>query len=81
MEQQVTQVLQQAFQGMNAGLFEMFNGKLSKPVIREGFGEQDTGDRQDLMRMALEEAHGAKFQQVGVLLTYTPREMMLMLAA
>lgn len=81
MEQQVIQVLQQTFQGMDVELNEMSNGRLSGTVIWEGFDEQEMGDRQDIIRMALKEALGAQFNQVGVLLTYTPREMMLMSAA
>ena len=81
MEQQVTQILTQAFQGMDVELYEMSNGRLSGTVIWEGFDGQEQGDRQGLIRKALKEALGPQFQEVSVLLTYTPREMMLMKAA
>ena len=81
MGQQITHILQQAFDGMDVELREMSNGRLSGTVIWNGFDEKDMGDRQDLVRTALKEALGTQFSQVGVLLTYTPREMMLMSAA
>ncbi len=61
MGQQVTQILKQAFPGMDV--------------------ELDRGERQDLIRTALKEAPGAQFSRIGLLLTYTPREMLLMSAA
>lgn len=81
MGQQVTQILQQAFPGMDVELDKKSNGRLHGTVIWEGFDDQDMGERQDLIRTALRKGLGAQFSQVGVLLTYTPREMMLMSAA
>ncbi len=81
MGHQVTQILQQAFQGMNIELDKAPSGRLHGTVIWDGFDEQEMGDRQDLVRKILKEALEARFQEVGILLTYTPREMMLMSAA
>ena len=73
MGQQITQILQRAFEGMDVELTEMSSGRLSGAVIWEGFEDQEQGDRQNLVRGVLKEALGAEVQQVGVLLTYTPR--------
>ena len=81
MGQQVTQTLKQAFPGMDVEMDKESSGCLHGTVIWEGFDDQEMGERQDLIRKALKEALGAQFSQVGVLLTYTPREMMLMSAA
>lgn len=81
MGQQVTYILQQAFQGMDVELFEMSSGRLSGTVIWDGFEGQEQGDRQHLIRKTLKEALGAQVQEVSILLAYTPREMMLMQAA
>lgn len=81
MGQQVTHILEQAFPGISIELEEMSNGRLSGTVIWAGFDEQDHGDRQHLVRKVLKEALGARAQEVGVLLTYTPVEMAAMKAA
>ncbi len=81
MGQQVTHVLQQAFQGMNVELYEMSSGRLSGTVIWDGFDGKEQGDRQHLIREVLKEALGAQAREVSVLLAYTPREMRLMQAA
>ena len=41
MGQQVTQILEQAFQGMNVELFEMSSGRLSGTIIWDGFDGQE----------------------------------------
>ena len=81
MGQQVTQILKQAFQGMDVNLDERTESRLSGTVIWEGFDNQGHVERQQLIRKVLKQALGAEFQQIGLLLTYTPREMMLMKAA
>lgn len=81
MGQQIAQILKQAFQGMDVDLDERPGSRLSGRVIREGFDDQDHIERQQLTRIVLKQALGAEAQQVGLLLTYTPREMMLMSAA
>ena len=81
MGQQMIHILDRAFQGTDVDLDEASSRRLSGTVIWDGFEDQEQGDRQDLVRNALKEALGAEVQQVGILLTYTPREMMLMQAA
>ena len=81
MGQQITQILQQAFQGIDVDLDKEPTGRLNGTVVWEGFDGKDMGDRQNLVRNVLKEALGAEVQQVGVLLTYTPREMSSMKAA
>ncbi len=81
MEQRVTHILQQAFRGMEVELYEMSNGRLSGTVIWQGFDGEEQGDRQHLIREALQSALGAEAQEVGVLLAYTPHEMRVMQAA
>ncbi len=81
MGQQVTQILEQAFQGMNVELFEMSSGRLSGTIIWDGFDGQEQGDRQHLVREVLKEALGAQVQEVSILLAYTPHEMSAMQAA
>ena len=81
MGQQVTQILKQAFQGMDVDLDERPGSRLSGVVIWNGFDNQDHGDRQERVRKVLKDALGTEFQQVGVLLTYTPHEMAAMSAA
>ena len=66
---------------MDVELDKESSGRLHGTVIWEGFDDQEMGERQDLIRKALKEALGAQFSQVGVLLNYTTREMMLMSAA
>ena len=81
MGQQVIQILQQAFQGMDVELDKEPSGRLHGTVIWNGFDGKDMVDRQQVIRKVLKEALGTQFREVGVLLTYTPREMMLMQAA
>ncbi len=81
MGQQVIQILKQAFPGMDVELDKELSGRLHGTVIWEGFDDQEMGDRQDTIRGALREALGERFSQVGILLTYTPREMSAMKAA
>ena len=81
MGQQVTQILQQAFQGMDVNLDERTGSRLSGTVVWEGFDNQDHIDRQQLIRKVLKQALGAEFQQIGLLLTYTPREISAMQSA
>ena len=57
------------------------SGRLHGTVIWEGFDNQDHIERQQLVRKVLKQVLGAEVQQIGVLLTYTPREMRLMSAA
>ncbi len=81
MGQQVTQILKQAFQGMDVDLDERTDSRLSGMVIWEGFDDQDHIERQQLIRKVLKQALGTEFQQIGLLLTYTPREISAMQSA
>lgn len=81
MGQQVTHILEQTFPGMNVELNEVSGGRLHGTVIWDGFDDKDMVDRQQLIRKALKEALGVQFQEVGVLLAYTPHEMSAMQAA
>ena len=81
MGQQVTQILKQAFQGMDVNLDERTDIRLSGMVIWEGFDDQDHIERQQMIRKVLKQALGAEFQQIGLLLTYTPREISAMRSA
>ena len=81
MGQQVTQILEQAFQGMKSDLEEMPGGRLSGSIIWNGFAGKDQSERQRLVREVLKAALGPQVQQVGVLLTYTPEELSSMQAA
>ena len=81
MGQQVTQILEQAFQGIHADLEEMPGGRLSGSVVWDGFTEYDQTERQKLVREALKSALGAQVQHIGVLLTYTQAELSAMQAA
>ncbi len=81
MEQQVIQILEQAFQGMSIELDEMPSGRFSGSVVWDGFSEHDQADRQRQVRQVLKAALGEEVQQVGVLLTYTPSELSAMQGA
>ena len=81
MGQQVVQILKQAFLGMDVELDKESSGRLHGTVIWNGFDRKDMVDRQQLIRKTLREALGAQFREVGIPLTCTPREMMLMQAA
>ena len=81
MGQQLTQILEQTFHGMDVKLDEPSSGRIHGSVIWDGFDDKDMGERQELVRTALREALGAQFREVGILLTYTPREMAAMQAA
>jgi acid stress-induced BolA-like protein IbaG/YrbA len=81
MGQQVTQILEQAFQGIQANLEELPGGRLSGNIVWDGFTGHDQTDRQKLVREVLKGALGAQIQQIGVLLTYTQAELTAMQAA
>lgn len=81
MEQQVTQILQNHFQGMTCDLYQLPGSRVSGRIVWSGFEEQDQADRQHAVREWLKQELGAEVQQVGVLLTYTPDELEAMQAA
>lgn len=81
MGQQVTRILEQAFQGLHANLEELPGGRLSGTVVWDGFTVYDQTGRQKLVREALTAALGTQVQQIGVLLTYTQAELSAMQAA
>lgn len=81
MGQQVTEILGQAFKGIDTDLQELPGGRVSGRIVWDGFAELDPTDRQRLVREVLENKLGSQVQQVGVLLTYTPDELSAMQAA
>ncbi len=81
MGQQVTEILGQAFKGIDTDLQELPGGRVSGRVVWEGFAELDPTDRQKLVREVLKKELGPRVQEVGVLLTYTPTELEAMQAA
>ena len=81
MGQQVTQILERAFSEIKVELYEMSSGRLAGTVVWKGFEGREQGERQQEVRAALKDALGPDFQQVGVLLTYTPHEMASMRAS
>lgn len=81
MGQQVTQILEEAFQGLRADIEEIPGGRLSGMIVWNGFDGQDQADRQKKVRDVLKAALGQEIQKVGILLTYTQNELSAMKAA
>ncbi len=81
MGQRIREVLEEKFPGIDVDLDEAPGERVNGHVVWEGFTGHDHVDRQQRVRQALREGLGAEMQQVGILLTYTPRELRAMLAA
>ncbi len=81
MEQQIAQILTQAFPGMTIDLDETRGPRVQGRIVWDGFTGKDQVDRQTTVRERLKQELGAEAQQVGVLLTYTPTEIEAMQAA
>ena len=81
MEQQIAQILTQAFPGMTIDLDETLGPRVHGRIVWDGFDGKDQVDRQTAVRQALKQKLGPEAQQVGVLLTYTPTELEAMQAA
>lgn len=81
MGQQVKGILKNNFAGMEVVLDTLPDQKITGRVVWEGFTGHDHVARQQMVRQALRDALGAEAQLVGILLTYTPREMNAMRAA
>ncbi len=81
MEQQVIDALRQAFNGAQVELDALPDGRFSGLLIWEGFTDEDAVDRHHRVRQALVAALNGEATNVGILFTYTPREMEAMRAA
>ena len=81
MEQQIREALAQAFTGSELELDRLSNGRYSGLLIWDGFEDQDSIDRHERVREALVAALHEEAAEVGILFTYTPREMAAMRAA
>jgi hypothetical protein len=81
MEQEVIDVLQAEFKGIDVTLDELPGGRLSGRVVWAGFAEWDHVERQNRIRSVLRDKLGDAARNVGVLLAYTPHELEVMEAA
>ena len=81
MEQRVKEALAQAFAGSQVELDTAPDGRYSGLLIWDGFEDQDSVDRHRRVRQALIELLKEDAVNVGILFTYTPREMAAMRAA
>ena len=75
------QILGQAFPGIEVDVDSLPGGRVSGRVVWDGFTDHDNVERQQMIRMALSAGLGAEATQVGILLTYTPHELQVMMAA
>ena len=81
MEQQVKGALAQAFAGSELELDTSPDGRYSGLLIWEGFEDQDSIDRHLRVKQALDDLLKEDAENVGMLFTYTPREMAAMRSA
>lgn len=81
MGQQVRQILEKAFPGIQVDVDSGPSGRVNGHVIWDGFTGHDNVERQQMIRAALNTGLGAEVTQVGILLTYTPVELQAMMAA
>ena len=63
--QQVTQILEQEFPGIDVELEEASGGRLSGRIVWNGFAKQDQADRQRRVRAVLKAALGPQVQQAA----------------
>ena len=81
MEQQVRDAIAQAFAGSELELDTAPDGRYSGLLIWDGFEEKDFLDRHQHVKQALAAILKENAANVGMLFTYTPREMAAMRAA
>lgn len=81
MEQQLRAALQQAFARSEVELDTSPDGAYSGLLIWDGFEDQDSIDRHRRVKQALVDLLKEDAENVGMLFTYTPREMAAMRAA
>lgn len=81
MKRKIKQVLEAQFAGIEVDFDKPSGERVNGHVVWEGFTGHDHVDRQQRVRQALRDGLGADAQQVGILLTYTPRELRAMMAA
>ena len=70
-----------ALGGAQVSTKRLFGGRVSGSVIWGGFDGTDDIERQQTLRKLLSDKLGEEIQDVGILLTYTPREIEIMSAA
>jgi acid stress-induced BolA-like protein IbaG/YrbA len=81
MEEQVRDFLKKHFPGMKVELESLPSGRITGQIVWKGFDGHDQFARQEMVRGPLKERFGKDVLFVGVLLTYTPREIEEMVAA
>ncbi len=80
MEQQIREALTQAFAGSELELDTAPDGRFSGLLIWDGFEDEDSVDRHRRVKQALAAALNDEAKNVGMLFTYTPKEMSAMRA-
>jgi|GEM_PF-2550018 acid stress-induced BolA-like protein IbaG/YrbA len=81
MEQRVKDIIESALEGAHASTERLYGGRVFGRVIWSGFEGMDDVDRQQMLRDLLAEKLGQDIFDVGILITYTPRELEIMSAA
>jgi len=81
MEERVKKILDTELPGAVVSLEQFPGSRLTGSVVWDGFEGRDDVDRQQELRKILRENLGDEALQVGILLTYTSRELAIMKAA